>query len=105
MDQFRDFTVRNGIGIRLCGERNCRVIRRVKAGWVEIGPWYSLPIEPSVVNWPKDGIPASVLAVALKFYELDHPESTLRDVLTGSRQGELVAPLMGASAIRAEVRR
>ncbi len=104
MDQFRDFTVRNGIGIRLFGDRNCRVIRRIKTGWVEIGPVYSLPVEPSVLNWPKGGIPASVLAVALRFYELDHAGTVLRSVLTGSRPGALAASLAGAGEIRAEVR-
>lgn len=102
MDQFRDFTVRNGIGIRLFGDRNCRVIRRIQTGWVEIGPLYSLPVEPSLLNWPKNGIPASVLAVALKFYELDHPGSLLRGVLTASRQGAPAAPLIGTGEFRAE---
>ena len=90
MDQFRDYTVRNGIGIRLFINNQCRVIRRVKTEWIEIGPVYPVPVEANVLNWPRNGIPASVLAVALRFCELDAPGTTLRSVLTGAHPAVFV---------------
>ena len=59
MDQFRDYTVRNGIGIRLFIHNQCRVLRRVKMDWIEIGPVYAVPVEANDLNWPRNGIPAS----------------------------------------------
>ena len=43
---------------------------------------YRLPVTDNVLVWSQSGIPASVLAVALKVYELDHPGTPLRKLLT-----------------------
>jgi hypothetical protein len=90
MDQFRDYTVRNGIGIRLFINNKCRVIRHVRMEWIEIGPVYSVPVEANILNWPRNGIPASVLAVALRFCELEAPSTALRGMLTGAHPGALL---------------
>ncbi len=83
MRQVREFTIRHGLGIRLYGDNACRVIRKVKDNWVEIGEEYSLPVDPSALIWTRTGIPATVLAVALRMYELEAPGSRLRAILTG----------------------
>jgi len=80
---FQDYTIHNGIGIRVQGNRSCRVIRFVKGEWVEIGAEYCIPVEASALTWTATGIPATILAVALRVYELDHPTSKLRGLLTG----------------------
>jgi hypothetical protein len=81
MEEFHDYTIHNGIGIRVHGTRACRVIRLLKGHWVEIGEEYSIPVEPTTLAWTATGIPATVLAVALRVYELDHPTATLRNLL------------------------
>jgi len=78
-----DYTIHNGIGIRVRGTQACQVIRLVKGQWVEIGNEYSLPVDSSALCWTPTGIPSTVLAVALRVYELDHPTTPLRRVLTG----------------------
>jgi hypothetical protein len=82
MEEVRDYTIKNGIGIRVKDGQTCRVIRHLKGAWIEIGQSYELPIDKSAVVWTSSGIPATVLAVALRVYELDHPESNLRSLLT-----------------------
>jgi hypothetical protein len=52
---------------------------------VEIGETYPLPIDRQLLVWTETGIPASILAVAVKVYELDHPDSGLRWLLTSRR--------------------
>jgi len=83
MDVFRDYTIKNGLGIRVRNGRECRVIRVIRKEWVEVGKPYPLPLDPSLLIWTNTGIPASILAVALRVYEADHPESQLRVMLTG----------------------
>jgi len=82
--EFQDYTIHNGIGIRVRGNQSCRVIRRLREKWVEIGSEYSIPVEASALAWTSTGIPATVLAVALRVYELDHPTSPLRRTLTAT---------------------
>ncbi len=65
------------------GSRECRVIRVIGKEWTEIGKAYSLPLDPTLLVWTQAGIPASILAVALKVYEADHPDGQLRTLLTG----------------------
>ena len=83
MEEFQDYTIHNGIGIRVRGNNCCRVIRLIKGEWAEIGSDYSMPVDADAVCWTKTGIPATMLAVALRVYELDHPTSPLRSILTG----------------------
>jgi len=85
MAEVRDYTIRNGIGIRLRGNETCQVIRMQRGIWNEIGQAYVMPVEKTVLIWTETGIPASILAVALRMYELDHPGSPLRRLLTGER--------------------
>jgi hypothetical protein len=66
--------------------------------WIEIGPVYSVPVEASALNWPKNGIPASVLAVALRFCELEAPGTALRSMLTGAHPGAFVQKPAGDAA-------
>jgi hypothetical protein len=82
MDEVQDYTIRNGLGIRIINGRACQVIRKQKGEWIHIGREYSLPVEENMLVWTREGIPASVLAVALRVYELDHPGSRLRDILS-----------------------
>ncbi len=86
MDPVRDYTIKNGLGIRVHTGKSCRVIRFIGRQWVEIGTPYSLPVDRSVVIWTETGIPASILAVALRVYELDNPDTQLRMILTGNVQ-------------------
>jgi hypothetical protein len=44
-----------------------------------------MPVEKTLLIWTEQGIPASILAVALRVYELDHPGSPLRRLLTRER--------------------
>ena len=83
MEDVQDFVIKNGIGIRINGRETCQVIRQQKGKWNEIGPVYPLPVSPDLLIWTRSGIPASVLAVALRVYELDHPETQLRAIITG----------------------
>jgi hypothetical protein len=78
----RDYVTRKEIGIRVEGAESCRVIRLQNGSWIEIGQKYSLPVESSALDWSASGIPGSMLAVALRIYELDYPEEELRSKLT-----------------------
>lgn len=87
--EFQDYTIHNGIGIRVRGDQmSCRVIRVVREQWVEIGSDYNIPVEANALAWSSTGLPATVLAVALRVYELDHPSSNLRRILTGKSAEE-----------------
>jgi hypothetical protein len=78
----QDYTIRNGLGIRITDGQTCRVIRKQRGCWKEIGRVYELPLTDADLRWDEDGmIPASVLAVALRAYELDNPKSNLRQQL------------------------
>ncbi|HEX4810768.1 MAG TPA: hypothetical protein VH325_17660 [Bryobacteraceae bacterium] len=85
MEPVRDYRTPKDLGIRIKGNEVCRVIRQMKGAWVEIGRDYELPIDPNVLIWSPPGIPSSILAVALRIYELDHPESDLRTYLMRKR--------------------
>ena len=93
MDEFQDFIIKNGLGIRIRRAESCQVIRQQKGKWNEIGPVYLLPVSSDLLVWTKSGIPASVLAVALRVYELDHPDTQLRAFLTG-KGGKRAAPAL-----------
>lgn len=83
MALIEDYTIKNGLGIRVTARKTCQVIRKQKGVWQEIGKLYDLPVVDEDLRWGGDSqIPASVLAVALRAYELDHPNSRLRSVLT-----------------------
>ena len=82
MQLTEDYTIKNGLGIRIVGRKTCQVIRKQKGKWSEIGKAYELPIEESELSMGSLGVPVSVLAVAVRAYELDHPNSRLRQVLT-----------------------
>src|SRR5215469_9128962 len=86
MEHVQDFTIKNGIGIRMRRNATCQVIRLQKEKWIEIGPVYELPVEENILVWTQSsGIPSSVLAVALRVYELDNPDTQLRKLLTGKK--------------------
>lgn len=85
MSEKRDFTIPNGLGIRVRDGNICQVIRRQRGLWKEIGRPYELPLEEQDLKWTSSGIPASVIAVALRAYELSHPGSTLRQELTAAK--------------------
>ena len=85
MKPVRDYRTPKDLGIRIKGNDVCRVIRQMKGEWVEIGRDYELPVDPNVLIWSPPGIPGSILAVALRIYELDHPESDLRLQLLSKR--------------------
>lgn len=95
MEAVRDYTIRNGLGVRVWNQTTCRVIRRIRNQWVEIGQPYQLPIDRQLLVWTETGIPSSILAVAVKVYELDNPQSGLRWLLT-SRRPVRRAPLQEA---------
>ncbi|MDQ6679299.1 MAG: hypothetical protein M3Z09_18605 [Acidobacteriota bacterium] len=82
MELIEDYTIRNGLGIRVAGRKTCQVIRRRNNVWQEIGRVYAIPVAEEELRWGSTGIPTSVLAVAVRAYELDHPTSKLRAVLT-----------------------
>ena len=91
----QDFTIRNGLGIRVRGQRTCQTIRKQRGVWTEIGRVYQLPVSQEDLRWSKSGTPASVLAVALRAYEFDHPGSELRDLLlTGMPQMQFASAAM-----------
>jgi len=77
-----DYTIKNGLGVRVNGRKTCQVIRKQKNEWKEIGKLYELPVDAAELAIGTVGIPASVLAVAVRAYELDHPGSKLRAMLT-----------------------
>jgi hypothetical protein len=83
---FRDYLTRKEIGIRIKGQKTCRVIRVFKGEWIEFGPEYTLPMPPELLQWSPPGIPASTLAVALKIYEMDNLWSGLRGLLSGEAE-------------------
>jgi hypothetical protein len=85
MKPARDYRTPKDLGIRLKGNEICRVIRQMKGEWVEIGRDYELPVDPNVLIWSPPGIPSSILAVALRIYELDNPASDLRALLLRKR--------------------
>lgn len=72
-------------------QRTCQAIRKQRGVWKEIGQVYNLPLPARDLEWSTDGIPASVIAVALRAFELDHPRSELRDLLLTGVQPFLVA--------------
>lgn len=83
----RDYTIHerigmNGVGVRIRRSETCQVIRERNGAWIEIGPVYELPVDETLLIWTRSGIPASVLAVALRVFELDNPGSRLRTLLT-----------------------
>ena len=82
MSEKQDFTIPNGLGIRITGGNTCQVIRRQRGVWKEIGRTYQLPLQQEDLRFGKSGIPASVLAVAVRAYELNNPGSSLREDLT-----------------------
>ncbi len=95
MEAVRDYTIKNGLGVRVWSKSACRVIRLQKNEWVEIGQPYALPVDPQLLKWEDSGIPASILAVAVKIYELDHPGTNLRAILTSKtsfRRSRTVEP-------------
>jgi hypothetical protein len=85
MSEKQDFTIPNGLGIRIVDGRICQVIRKQRGVWKEIGKPYDLPLHDEDLVWTRNGIPVSVIAVALRAYELDNPTSQLRQQLTDSR--------------------
>ena len=92
MQHVLDFTTRKELGIRLKGRESCRVIRLLHGVWTEIGQEYPLPVDSNVLVWAKADIPSSILAVALRIYELDHPGTDLRNVLTEPAEVERGGP-------------
>jgi hypothetical protein len=85
MTDKKDFTIPNGLGIRMIGGVACQVIRQQRGVWKEIGRTYDLPLSKEDLQFSKSGIPASVIAVALRVYELNNPASNLRQQLTLAR--------------------
>jgi hypothetical protein len=85
MSEKQDFTIHNGLGIRIVDGYTCQVIRQQRGAWKEIGRAYELPLSQEDLQFSKRGIPASVIAVALRAYELDNPGSSLRQKLTAAR--------------------
>ena len=82
MTATEDYTIRNGLGIRITARKSCQVIRKQHGEWKEIGRVYELPVEEAELSMGTMGIPVSVLAVAIRAFELDHPQSRLREILT-----------------------
>jgi hypothetical protein len=85
MSEKQDFTISNGLGIRIVDGYTCQVIRQQRGAWKEIGRTYELPLTKEDLQFSKSGIPASVIAVALRAYELGNPNSGLRQQLTTAR--------------------
>jgi hypothetical protein len=85
MSEKQDFIIPNGLGIRIVGRSTCQVIRRQRGVWKEIGKVYELPLSQEDLQFSRTGIPASVIAVALRAFEIDNPNSQLRRELTASR--------------------
>ena len=78
----QDFTIPNGLGIRVTDRHFCQVIRKQRGVWKEIGRVYEFPLEGEDLQWSANGIPSSVIAVALRAYELSNPKSRLREMLS-----------------------
>ncbi len=85
MNEKQDFTISNGLGIRIVDGCTCQVIRQQRGAWKEIGRIYELPLNREDLQFSKRGTPASVIAVALRAYELDNPGSSLRHELATAR--------------------
>jgi hypothetical protein len=103
MTNHQDYTIRQGVGIRVEAGQ-CRVIRKFKNEWREIGPVYEIPVEPRFLAWTPPAIPPGVLAVALRAYELDHPGTRLRHMLTMSQEQRrrlvMTKPLAGRARLQ-----
>jgi hypothetical protein len=84
MSEIQDFTIPNGLGIRIVDGVACQVIRKQRGAWKEIGRTYNLPLTREDLQFSKSGIPASVIAVALRAFEMNNPGSGLRQQLTGA---------------------
>jgi hypothetical protein len=85
MRSVSEFTTRHGLAIRFLEDGTCQVIRLSNRRWITVGPTFSTPVEPTALTWTPDGIPASVLAVALRLYEEENPGTRLRNLLTRGR--------------------
>ena len=85
MSEIQDFTIPNGLGIRIVDGSTGQVIRRQRGAWKEIGRRYELPLTKEDLQFSKSGIPASVMAVALRVYEMNNPGTSLRQQLTVGR--------------------
>jgi hypothetical protein len=85
MRHTRDYTIPNGLGIRISDEGTCQVIRRQRGVWKTIGQSYELPLSEKDLQFGKTGIPASVIAVAVRVYEMNNPGTSLRRELTCAR--------------------
>lgn len=85
MSEKQDFTIPNGLGIRIVDGYTCQVIRQQRGAWKEIGRTYELPLTKEDLQFSKSGIPASVIAVAVRAYELSNPGSGLRNYLSTAR--------------------
>ena len=85
MSEKQDFTIPNGLGIRIVDGFTCQVIRQQRGAWKEIGRIYELPLNRDDLQFSKRGTPASVIALALRAYELDNPGSDLRQQLTAGQ--------------------
>lgn len=96
MEPYRDYLSKKELGIRIKGDKTCRVVRVFQGEWIEFGPEYTLPMRPELLQWAPPGIPPSTLAVALKIYELDNLWTDLRNVLSG--QTEAAEPKSPRSA-------
>jgi hypothetical protein len=92
LQSVRDYVTRKELGIRVNGRDSCCVIRMRNGEWTEIGQQYPLPLDRSLIEWTSSSIPPSTLAVALKVYELDHPESDLRTFLTKRPEPRMPQP-------------
>lgn len=86
MEPYRDYLSKKELGIRIKGDKTCRVIRVFQGEWIEFGPEYTLPMDPELLHWSPPGIPPSTLAVALKIYELDNLWTDLRSLLSGRKE-------------------
>lgn len=82
MQPVKDYLTGKDLGIRIKGRDGCCVIRFQNGSWIEIGRDYELPMDSALLSWPSSGVPGSILAVALRIYELDHPGADLRVLLT-----------------------
>lgn len=82
MQPVKDYLTGKDLGIRIKGRDGCCVIRFQNGSWIEIGRDYELPMDSALLSWPSSGVPGSILAVALRIYELDHPGADLQVLLT-----------------------
>jgi hypothetical protein len=81
LNNFQDFTIPNGLGLRV-SSGYCQVIRLQRGKWNEIGRAFDLPLRNEDLDWAGSGNPLSLIAVALRAYELSNPASSLRRQLT-----------------------